>query len=417
MGMTVAEKILARASGLKEVYPGDYVTAKIDIAMAHEGAGWALPHFREAGVKKVWDAKRIVILLDHFTPPPTVAGAELHKTVRKFVEEQGIKHFYDVREGICHQVLTEKGHVRPGELIVGTDSHTTTYGAFGAAGTGIGFTEMAVVWATGELWFRVPETIKFVILGKIPRRVMSKDMILHIAGKYGTDVAQYKSIEFAGAVRNEMSIASRMTLCNMGVEIGAKFALIAPDGKTIDYVKARTEKTFTPVKSDLEATYEKTYDLDVSALEPQVACPHSVGNVKPVTKVEGIKIDQAFLGSCTNGRFEDLSIAAEIMKGEKVHSKVRMIVIPASKEVYRKALRAGLIDIFLDAGALVCYPSCGPCFGNHLGLLAAGEKCISSANRNFKGRMGSADAEIYLASPATVAATAVKGEITDPRKI
>lgn len=417
MGMTMAEKILARASGLKEVHAGDYVTAKIDVAMAHEGAGWTLPHFRETGAKKVWDPERIVILLDHYTPPPTVAGAELHKTIREFVEEQGIKHFYDVREGICHQVLPEKGHVRPGELIVGTDSHTTTYGAFGAAGTGIGFTEMAVVWATGELWFMVPETIKFIISGKMPRRVMSKDVILYIAGKYGTEVAQYKSIEFTGPAVDEMSIASRMTLSNMSLEIGAKFAFVPPDEKTIDYVKARTEKSFTPIRSDPEATYEKTYDVEVSALEPQVACPHSVDNVKPVTQVEGIKINQAFLGSCTNGRFEDLSIAAEIMKGEKVHSNVRMIVIPASKEVYKKALRAGLIDIFLDAGALVSFPACGPCFGNHLGLLAAGEKCISSANRNFKGRMGSADAEIYLASPATVAASAVKGEITDPRKI
>lgn len=417
MGMTIAEKILARASGLKEVYAREYVTAKIDVAMSHEATAWVIPNFVEAGFKRVWNPEKIVIMFDHFSPAPTEAAAEMHKTVRNFVKEQGIRNFYDIREGIGHQVMVEKGHVRPGELVVATESHTTTYGALGAAATGIGFTEMAVVWATGELWFKVPETIKFVISGKLPDKVFSKDIMLHIAGKYGLEVAQYKSIEFSGSVVDELSISSRLTMCNVALELGAKFALVAPDEKTINYVKSRTEKPFTPITSDLDASYENVYELDVSSLEPLVACPNSVSNVKPVTQVEGIEIDQAFLGSCTNGRFEDLRIAAEIIKNKKIDPKVRMIVIPASREVYMDSLKAGLIDIFLNAGAIVLYPSCGPCFGNHLGLLAAGEKCISSAARNFKGRMGSPNAEIYLASPATVAASALKGVITDPRKI
>ena len=417
MAMTIAEKILARASGLKEAYAGDYVTARVDVAMSHEETRGVLRHFKEAGVEKVWDSEKIVILFDHYTPPPTVSAAEAHKAIREFVRRQGIKYFYDVREGICHQVMPEKGHVRPGELIVGTDSHTITYGAFGAAGTGIGAIEMAAVWATGELWFKVPETIRFIVSGKLPYRVMSKDIILYIAGKYGIDVAQYKSVEFTGSVIDELSIDSRMTLTNMSVEIGAKFSFIAPDEKTIDYVKARSSKPFTPVRSDPEAIYEKTYYINVDELEPQVACPHSVANVKPISQVEGIRIDQAFLGSCTNGRFEDLSIAAEILKDRKIHPDVRMIVVPASREVYEKALNTGVINILLKAGANICFPACGPCFGSHLGLLASGEKCISSANRNFKGRMGSPESEIYLASPATVAASAVKGEIADPRKL
>ena len=417
MPMTLAEKILARASGNKEVAAGDYVTAKIDVAMAHEGAAWVIDELMKAGIDRVWDPEKIVIMFDHWAPAPTELTATMHKKVREFVKKHGIKHFYDIKAGICHQIMPELGHVRPGELIVGTDSHTTTYGAFGAGGTGIGTTDMAVVWVTGELWFRVPETIKFYIKGKLPKYVMSKDVILYIAGKYGTEVAQYKSVEFDGPTVKEMSIASRMTLSNMAMEIGAKFALIAPDEKTIEYVKSRTNKPFTPLYPDPDAVYEKVFELDVSELEPQVAFPHSVGNVKPISEAEGIKIDQAFLGSCTNGRFEDLAAAAEILKGRKVHPDVRMIVIPASREVYLEALRAGIIEIFLEAGAVVCNPTCGPCMGTHLGLLAEGERCISSSNRNFKGRMGSPKAEIYLASPYVVAASAVTGEITDPRKL
>jgi 3-isopropylmalate/(R)-2-methylmalate dehydratase large subunit len=415
--MTLAEKILARASGNKEVAAGDYVTAKIDVAMAHEGAAWVIDELVKAGIDRVWDPERIVILFDHWAPAPTELTAEMHKKIREFVKRHKIKHFYDIKAGICHQVMPEMGHVRPGELIVGTDSHTTTYGAFGAGGTGIGTTDMAVVFATGELWFRVPESIKFRIKGTLPKYVTSKDVILKIAGEYGTEVAQYKSVEFEGPTISNMSIASRMTLSNMAMEIGAKFALIAPDDKTISYVKSRTTKPFTPLYPDPDAVYEKVYELDVSDLEPQVAFPHSVGNVKPISEAEGIKIDQAFLGSCTNGRLEDLAAAAEILKDRKVHPDVRMIVIPASREVYLEAVRAGIIETLLKAGAVVCNPTCGPCMGTHLGLLAEGERCISSSNRNFKGRMGSSKAEIYLASPYVVAASAVKGEITDPRKL
>jgi len=417
MPMTLAEKILARASGNKEVAAGDYVTAKIDVAMAHEGAAWVIDELMKAGIDRVWDPERIVILFDHWAPAPTELTAEMHKKIREFVKRHKIKHFYDIKAGICHQVMPEMGHVRPGELVVGTDSHTTTYGAFGAGGTGIGTTDMAVVFATGELWFRVPESIKFRIKGTLPKYVTSKDVILKIAGDYGTEVAQYKSVEFEGPTISNMSIASRMTLSNMAMEIGAKFALIAPDDKTISYVKSRTTKPFTPLYPDPDAIYEKMYELDVSDLEPQVAFPHSVGNVKPISKAEGIKIDQAFLGSCTNGRLEDLAAAAEVLKDRRVHPDVRMIVIPASREVYLEALRAGIIETLLKAGAVVCNPTCGPCMGTHLGLLAEGERCISSSNRNFKGRMGSSKAEIYLASPYVVAASAVKGEITDPRKL
>jgi len=415
--MTLAEKILARASGNKEVAAGDYVTAKIDVAMAHEGAAWVIDELMKAGIDRVWDPERIVIMFDHWAPAPTELTATMHKKVREFVKKHGIKHFYDVKAGICHQIMHELGHVRPGELIVGTDSHTTTYGALGAGGTGIGTTDMAVVWVTGELWFRVPETVKFYIKGSLPKYVMSKDVILYIAGKYGTEVAQYKSVEFDGPTVKEMSVASRMTMCNMAIEIGGKFGLVAPDEKAVEYVKARTNKPFTPLYPDPDAVYEKVYEVDVSELEPQVAFPHSVGNVKPISQAEGIKINQAFLGSCTNGRLEDLAAAAEILRGRKVHPDVRMIVIPASRQVYMEALKAGILEVFLEAGAVICNPTCGPCMGTHLGLLAEGERCISSSNRNFKGRMGSPKAEIYLASPYTVAASAVTGEITDPRKL
>lgn len=415
MSATIAEKVLARASGLKEVAPGDYVTAKIDVAMAHELAAYLIEPLARAGVKKIWDIDRVVMLLDHWVPAPTEKVAEMHRRIRNFAKTQGIRNWYEIGEGICHQILPEKGHVRPGELIVGTDSHTITYGAFGAAATGIGVTEMAVVFATGELWFRVPESIKFVINGKLKPMVMSKDVILHIAGKYGVEVAQYKSVEFEGSTVQNMSVSSRMTICNMSVEIGAKFGLVAPDQKTIAFLKTRTRKPFTVVKSDSDAAYEKTCEVDVSDLEPQVACPHSVDNVKSVNEVQNVKIDQALLGSCTNGRLEDLEVAAQIVRGKKVHPDVRFLVIPASREVYKAALGKGLIDIFIDAGGVVCNPTCGPCLGGHLGVLADGEKCIASTNRNFKGRMGSDKAEVYLASPATVAASAVAGKIANPR--
>jgi 3-isopropylmalate/(R)-2-methylmalate dehydratase large subunit len=318
------------------------------------------------------------------------------------------------RSGICHQLFVEKGYALPGQLSVGTDSHTTTYGALNMASRGID-QDLLYVLIKGELWFRVPETIRFEVTGKMLDGVMSKDLILFIAGKYGTDVALYKSAEFVGPTIGEMSIDSRLTISNMGVEIGAKFLLFEADGKTEEYLKNRAQDVFKPVTSDLDAVFQNVYKINIDGLEPQVACPHDVGNVKPVREVEGLPIDQAFLGSCTNARIEDLQIAARILKGRKIHPRTRMIVTPASQAIYKEALEKGLINIFIDAEAVVTNSTCGACDGLHLGVLGAGERCIASQNRNFKGRMGSPDSEVYLASPATVAASAVAGAIADPR--
>ncbi|MFQ6118202.1 MAG: 3-isopropylmalate dehydratase large subunit [Candidatus Bipolaricaulia bacterium] len=415
MGRTIAEKILAAKSGEREVKPGQIVNAKVDIAMSHENAALVERHFTELGVDHVWDPERIILLFDHRVPAESVKTAIGQREVRQFVKEQKIKYFYDMKAGICHQVLPERGHVRPGELIVGTDSHTTTHGAFGAFATGIGATEMAAVWATGELWLRVPETIRIEVSGRFPEWVSAKDLILHIIGRLRADGADYKAVEFYGETIKNMSIASRMVLANLAMEMGAKAAIVPPDEKTIKYVKSRTDKPFTPVYADPDAEYVNEFKFDVSELEPLIAKPHRVDNVVPISEVLGTEIDQAFLGSCTNGRLEDLEAAARILKGRKVHPGVRMLVGPASWEIYLGALRRGLLETFIEAGALVLNPGCGPCLGAHQGLLAPGERCISSTNRNFQGRMGSPEAEIYLASPATVAASALEGEIADPR--
>jgi 3-isopropylmalate/(R)-2-methylmalate dehydratase large subunit len=417
--MNIIEKILADASGKREVSPGEIVEASIDVAMIHDLTGpLAIKSFRNIGAKKVWDNQRIVVILDHLVPASSVISANLHKIVRNFVEEQNIENFYDVgRGGVCHQVMPEKGHVRPGEVIVGADSHTCTYGAFGAFATGIGSTEMAAVFATGKLWFRVPEVIKVNVTGKFQNLVTAKDLTLNVVGKIGADGAIYKGLEFGGSTIRDMSVDGRMVLCNMAVEMGAKAGIIEPDEKTLDYVKGRTDKTIKPVKSDPESVYEKVLDVDVSALEPQVAVPHSVDNVKPVSEVENVEVDQAFIGSCTNGRLEDLRSAARVLKGKKIARGVRLIVIPASQEIYLNALNEGLIKTFMEAGATIGNPNCGPCLGGHMGLMAEDEVCISSSNRNFVGRMGSTKSYVYLASPATVAASAVTGKITDPRRL
>lgn len=415
MGMTMAEKILARVSGKKVVKPGEYITANVDVAMAHEAFAGCYTTLSRAGIHRVWDPDRIVVLLDHNVPATNVQVAELHKSIREGVKKYGIKNWYDMKAGICHQIMPEKGHVIPGELILGCDSHTTTYGAFGAAATGIGVSEMAYVLATGQLWMRVPPTLKFILSGNFGPRVMSKDLILYIAGKYGTEVAQYKALEFVGPAAANMSLASRMTVSNMGVEIGAKFAFFNADEKTLEFLKDRTAKPVAAFQADSNAIYEQVYEEDVSHLEPQVAFPHDVGNVKPISRAGEIKVDQAFLGSCTNGRMEDLEMAASIVKGKKVHPDTRLIVFPASYEVYKDALKSGALATLIEAGAVVCNPGCGPCLGGHMGLLAAGEKCVATSNRNFKGRMGSTDAEVYLGSPATVAASAIAGKIVDPR--
>lgn len=417
MGKTIAEKILARAGNQEEVEAGEIVNASVDMAMSHDNAALVSKVFKSIGVDKVWDPSRIFLILDHRAPANSIKTAEGHKTIREFVTEQNIKYFYDVGEGICHQVMPEKGFVRPGMLIVGTDSHTTTYGAFGAFSTGIGASEMAAVWATGELWLKVPESMKITLTGEIPRRVAAKDVILKIIGDIGADGATYDACEFYGDTVDRMSIASRMCLSNQAMEAGAKAAIVPPDEKTIKYVTSHSEKKFHSVYADDDAVYAKTYDLDVADLVPQIACPHSVDNVTDISDVTGLHVDQAVLGSCTNGRLEDLAAAADILRNRHIAEHVRMIVIPASKEIYLQALKKGYIQTFLDAGGIVINPGCGPCLGAHQGILAAGERVISSTNRNFKGRMGSPETEVYLGSPATVAASAVSGEITDPREV
>ena len=408
---------MAKASSKKLVHPGDIVDANVDKAMVHDLTGpLAVEAFKRIGIARVWDNEKIVIILDHQVPAESVKAAELHKMLRAFAKEQGTR-FYDVgKGGICHQVMPEKGHVLPGTVIVGADSHTCTYGALGAFATGIGSTEAAAVFATGKIWLKVPETIKVNVKGKFKPYLTPKDLILTIIGKVGSDGATYKAVEFTGATIRDMSVAGRMTLCNMTVEMGAKNGIVEPDETTRKFLQGRTSRSFDELESDKDASYEKVFEFDVSGLEPVVACPSSVDNVKPASEID-VPIEQAFIGSCTNGRIEDLRLAAQVMKGKVVKDSVRTLVIPASQEVYKQAVTEGLVEIFTDAGALVCGSACGPCLGGHIGLLAAGETCISTSNRNFIGRMGSTQASVYLASPATVAASALTGRITDPRDV
>ncbi len=414
--MTFAEKVLSKASG-KEARPGDIVSAKIDLAMSHENAALVLRSFKEIGAKEVWDPEKIVLLFDHRVPANTTKAAEGHQSVRNFVKAEMLPNFYDLREGICHQVLPEKGHVLPGMLIVGTDSHTTTYGALGAFSTGIGATEMAAVWATGELWMKVPQTFRFNLNGKLDDPVTAKDVILHLIGEMGADGCDYRCTEFVGPIVDSMSVSGRMTMCNMSMEMGAKAGVTFPDEKTRDYLKGRTSKEWAPVTSDKDADVEKVFDMDLTGLSPQVAYPHSVDNVKPVEEMTGIPVDQAVIGSCTNGRAEDLLAAERILHGRHIPDSVRLIVVPASREVYLWAADSGILASLVRSGAIVTNPGCGPCLGAHQGLLAPGERCIATTNRNFRGRMGSPESEVYLASPATVAASALKGQIADPREV
>ncbi len=418
--MNITEKILAKASGKMTVKPGEIVNSNVDMIMVHDLTGpLAVEAFKKIGVKKVWNSQKVVVILDHQVPAESIKAAELHKTMRKFAKEQNLR-IYDVgRGGICHQVMPEKGHVVPGTVIVGADSHTCTYGAFGAFATGIGSTEAAAVFATGKIWLKVPEAIKINVNGEFGKYVTPKDLILKIISKLGVDGAIYKSAEFTGATIREMSMAGRMTMCNMAVEMGAKNGIVEPDETTRKFLQSRvkTLRDFEDLKSDKDSAYEQKVEFNVAELEPQVACPSSVDNVKPVSEVSNVPVDQVFIGSCTNGRIEDLRLAAQVMKGKKVKDGVRALVIPASMEVYRKALTEGLIETLTHTGAVVCGSACGPCLGGHIGLLASGENCISTSNRNFIGRMGSKDAYVYLASPATAAASALTGRITDPRTL
>jgi len=418
--MNITEKILAKASAKKAVHPGEIVDANVDMVMVHDLTGpLAVEAFKKIGVQKVWNNKKVVVILDHQVPAESVKAAELHKTMRQFAKDQNLQ-IYDVgKGGICHQVMPEKGHVTPGAVIVGADSHTCTYGAFGAFATGIGSTEAAAVFATGKIWFKVPPTIKVNVKGKFRKYVTPKDLILNIIGNLTIDGATYKAAEFTGPTITAMSMAGRMTMCNMAVEMGAKNGIIAPDETTQEFLAGRIKKMpdFKALQSDKDAEYERTAEFDVTKMEPQVACPSSVDNVKPVSEVGNVPVEQAFIGSCTNGRLEDLRLAAQVMKGKHVKDGVRALVIPASQEVWKQANQEGLLQIFTDAGAIVCGSACGPCLGGHIGLLAAGETCVATSNRNFIGRMGSTQAKVYLASPATVAASAIKGKITSPMEV
>jgi 3-isopropylmalate/(R)-2-methylmalate dehydratase large subunit len=414
--MTMAEQVLARASGRDRVEPGDYLTARVDIAMCHEALVACGRQLQDLGIEEVWDPDRVIVVLDHSFPAATERMASSHQMARSFVERFGISQFLG-HAGICHQVLVERGLIKPGELVLGTDSHSTTYGAVGAAGAGIGISEMTYVLATGELWMRVPETIRFDLTGTPGPGTMAKDLVLYLAGRYGTDVAQYSSIEYGGPLASAISVAGRMTMANMGVELGAKFAFFAADQVTIDFYADLTEEAPAPFGPDSGATYAAIHQVDVSGLGAQVALPHDPGNVRPVAEVDPIRIDQAFLGSCTNARLEDFAVAAEILAGRRVHSGTRLIVTPASQAVALAATRAGYVETLLAAGAYVTAPGCGACPGGHGGVIGPGEVCVSSTNRNFPGRMGSPQASVYLASPATVAASAVTGYLTDPSEL
>ncbi len=415
MGQTFSEKILGAKAG-KRVKAGEIVTVSPDYILSHDNSAAVINEFRRLGIEKVKQPNKIVIVLDHVVPASTEKYAQNHKVIREFVEEQGIPNFFDVQNGICHQVFTENGFAMPGKLILGADSHTTSYGAFGAFSAGIGRSEAASIWATDEIWLKVPETIRIEIEGKLPPMVYAKDVILRIIGEGGSDRANYKAVEFTGQAVHDFTLASRLVLANMAAEMGAKNGYFFPDERTFSWLEERAKDEYEPVLSDADADYEAILKYDVSSLEPQIACPHTVDNVKPVSEVEGLPFHQAIIGTCTNGRLEDLKVAAQILKGRKVHRAIRVLIIPASRREYLMALLEGVLEAFVESGCLVLNPGCGPCLGAHQGILAPGERALSTANRNFRGRMGSRDSEIYLASPATVVASALEGKITDPRR-
>lgn len=414
MGQTFSEKVLSRKAG-RAVRAGEVVTVSPDYCLSHDNSAAIIGEFKKIGVPRVKNPDSIVIILDHIVPAADEKYAQNHKTIREFVRAQELPHFFDIQNGVCHQVLPEEGFALPGKVIMGSDSHTTTYGAFGAFAAGIGRTEAASIWATGEIWLRVPETLRVEFHCRFPEGVYAKDAVLRLIGDHGADRANYEAIEFAGPAAGDFSLSSRMTLANMAAEMGAKNGYFIPDALTIAWLKARTLQEFEVVQSDPDASYEAVLSYDLSALVPQIACPHTVDNVQPVTAVAGKPVQQVLIGTCTNGRLEDLEIAARILKGRKVSAGTRTLILPASRRVYLDALRNRTIEILSEAGCVILNPGCGPCLGAHQGLLAAGETVVSTSNRNFRGRMGHKDSEIYLASPATAAATALEGKITDPR--
>ncbi len=419
MGNTITEKILMAHTDLKEIAPGQLINARVDIALGNDiTAPIAIREFRAAGGKKVFDKDKVALVLDHFTPNKDINSAQQCKTVREFAVEHGVKHFYEGGQvGVEHALLPEKGIVLPGDLVIGADSHTCTYGALGAFATGVGSTDLAAAMLTGELWFKVPPSIKFVIHGKLPKWVSGKDLILNIIGRIGVDGALYQAMEFTGETIQGLPMADRLSMANMAIEAGAKNGIFPPDAITQEYVEPRAKRPYKFYTSDADAVYSQIIDIDASKLELQVAFPHLPSNVKGISQAGHVKIDQSLIGSCTNGRIEDLRIAAQILKNRKAAPHVRLIVVPATPLIYKQAMKEGLLDIFMDADAVISPPSCGACLGGHLGILAEGERSVATTNRNFVGRMGHPKSEVYLAGPAVAAASAVLGRIASPEEL
>ena len=417
--MTITEKILAAHAGLDVVRRGQIIKAKVDFALANDiTAPLAIKAFKSAGGKKVFDKDKIALILDHFTPNKDIPSAIQCQKVREFAYQQNITHFYDVGQvGIEHVLLPEKGLVLPGDLVIGADSHTCTYGALAAFSTGVGSTDLGAVMLTGEIWLKVPASIRLIYKGNLPKWVMGKDLILHTIGDIGVEGALYKAMEFTGEAISQLSMDSRFTMANMAIEAGAKNGIFIPDEKTENYIRSRAQRKYYIYQNDEDANYVSVKEYNISNLEPQIALPHSPGNVKGISEIGEIKIDQVVIGSCTNGRIEDLQVAASLLNGHKIAKGVRCIVIPATQMVYLEALRQGIIEIFIKAGAAVSTPTCGPCLGGHMGVLAPGEKAISTTNRNFIGRMGHPQSEVYLSNPAVAAASAIAGKIISPQEI
>ncbi|MDO9573836.1 MAG: 3-isopropylmalate dehydratase large subunit [Candidatus Contubernalis sp.] len=419
MGMTAAEKIIAAHAGKETVKPGELVKAKVDLILGNDiTAPVAIREFKKIGLEKVFDPERIVLVPDHFTPNKDIASAQQVKMMKEFAREQGITNYFEIgRMGIEHALLPEVGLVLPGEIIIGADSHTCTYGALGALATGIGSTDMAAAMALGETWFKVPSSIKFVYRGELNEWVSGKDLILYTIGQIGVDGALYQSMEFTGPVIRSLSMDSRLSMCNMAIEAGAKAGIIEPDEITYAYLEGRAQREYRGMFSDGDAVYAQEIIFDVGEIEPQVAFPHLPENTRGISEVGEIPLDQVVIGSCTNGRLEDLRVAANLLKNKKVHPRVRLIIIPGTQKIYQEAMREGLMDIFIEAEAAVSTPTCGPCLGGHMGVLAKGERSLATTNRNFVGRMGHPESEVYLCNPAVAAASAVTGKISAPEEV
>jgi len=417
--MTIVEKIMAKHAGLDSVNPGQLIEAKVDKVLANDiTAPIAIKQMRESGIKQVFDKDRVILVPDHFAPNKDIASAEQCKVLRDFSREQNLTNYFEVgRMGIEHALLPEQGLVLPGEIIIGADSHTCTHGALGAFATGVGSTDVSAAMISGESWFKVPETIKFVFNGKLNKWVSGKDLILYIIGKIGVDGALYKAMEFAGSTIEEMSIEGRLTIANMAIEAGGKCGIFNPDQKTLDFIKSKTDADFEALYSDPDASYSETIEYNTADIEPQVSFPHSPANTRAISDVGDVVIHQSVIGSCTNGRIEDLRVAADVLKDRKVHRDVRLIIFPATQEIYLQAMKEGLIETFINAEAVVSTPTCGPCLGGHMGILAKGERSIATTNRNFVGRMGHPESEVYLSNPAIAAASAVLGKIGSPDEI